>query len=260
MEKLSRLTFLAVFSLLLLSNSLFSQKRLCVIETKGNPHVQEKTNYKSINKGDIFTKDVSLQLESAETIKFIDEKGDLYVVNDPGTFSFSKVLTLKVNSSKVSVTKKYFNYLYKKMINDYEKNSNAGVVYRTRSFGDLIYPKNKRLIIKDTIHFEWMNDKFKPLTFLLEDLDAKESYKITTNGNYLTLVVDGKLLKEGKNYKWTVFDATHKAESFNFSILDKTKKIDLTTKVDIFKKELVGLDFDKSRVSSLIADYYNVQY
>ena len=260
MEKLFRLKTNLFYLLLFISILTYSQDKLCVIETTGNPHIQNKTEYKSINKGDVFNKNLILQLENAEAIKLIDEKGELYQLDAPGSYTLNKVLEHKKINEKASVTKKYFNYLFKKMMNDVEKNSNAGVVYRTKPVGSILQPLPKTQIIKEKIYFEWVNDNHINLTFKIIDSKTKKSKEIETNGSFLTLNVDGVFFRKGGNYTWSLSDANHQSDSTNFSILTDIQITNLKQDIKVFKKELIDLDFKEDEINKLIAEKFTIQY
>lgn len=151
--------------------------------------------------------------------------------------------------------------MYKRMFTDFENNSKAGVVYRLNPAGTLVFPKDKRQIIKDTIRFEWTNEIFMPLTFSLVDVNTNQSMNIITNGNYITLPVDGNLLKFGNEYKWTILgDGDLKPIYHNFTIIEKDKSAPITMKVKEFETELLKLGFDKSKIHFIISDSFNIQY
>ncbi len=261
MEKLSRFK-LTVFILALLSfNNLIGQDNFCLIEVKGMPQIEVKEEYRTAKKGDVLDGKHKIQLRANEAIKLIDGTGNLYEVKEVGSFGIDKVIASKVENTKVSVTKKYFTYLYKKMFTQHQNNSKAGVVYRLNPSGTLLFPENKRRIAKDTIRFEWTNEVFQPLTFSLVNLDTKRGFKITTNGNYVTLPVDGMTLQEGGNYQWTILaEGDLKPVYHNFSILKKADVTLLDPKVTVFKKELLELGFDKKKINALISDHFNIQY
>lgn len=259
MEKLFKHLKKYTYLLLLCSTFLNGQNKLYVIETSGNPHIQNKNEYKSINKGDYFMNGLVIQLENMETIKLIDDKGELYHLTNAGSYSYTKVIAEKVSNSNTSVTRKYFNYLYKKMLNNSVKNTNAGVVYRSKLFGDLVQPKNNISIINDTIRFEWINDENKTIKLCLTDVKTNENVTISLNGSYITLPVDYKLFQKGKEYSWFVMHDNQSSESRRFSIASDIDKIELNKKVQALKTELKKLAFTKEQIQDMISDYYNIQ-
>ena len=200
-------------------------------------------------------------MKENESVKCIDTEGNLYTISNPGSYGIQEILANKVASEKANVTKKYFSYMYKRMFTDFENNSKAGVVYRLNPAGTLVFPKDNRQIVKDTIRFEWTNEIFRPLTFSLVDVKTKQSMKIITNGNYITLPVDGNTLKIGSAYKWTILaDGDLKPIYHNFTIIDKVKSKPISAKVKEFETELLKLGFDKSKIHFIISDSFNIQY
>ena len=261
MEKLSRLIIGLVLFVLFLASNTKAQINLCLIEVQGLPQIELTDKYQNAKKGDFLKGNHLLQVKENESVKCIDTEGNLYTISNPGSYGIQEILANKVASEKANVTKKYFSYMYKKMFTDFENNSKAGVVYRLNPAGTLVFPKNNRQIVKDTIRFEWTNEIFRPLTFSLVDMKTKQSMKIITNGNYITLPVDGNTLKIGSAYKWTILaDGDLKPIYHNFTIIDKVKSKPISAKVKEFETELLKLGFDKSKIHFIISDSFNIQY
>lgn len=261
MEKLSRLTKGIIFLFILFVATSEAQINLCLIEVEGIPQIEVKEEYRNAKKGDFLKGNHFIELKENEYVKFIDTEGNLYALNSAGSFGIQEILANKVDSKKANVTKKYFSYLYKRMFAEFENNSKAGVVYRLNPAGTLVFPKDKRQIVKDTIRFEWTNEIFRPLTFNLIDVKTNSSFSIITNGNYITLPVDGNTLKVGNSYKWTILsDGDLKPVYHDFTILEKDHMEPLNQKVKEFETELIKLGFDKSRIHFIISDSFNIQY
>ena len=260
MEKLHPPKIILILIAFLATLNLASQTQLCVIEISGNPHVQLEKDYKTIAKGFVYKPAQSIQLETNEGIKFIDDKGDIYELTAPGSYDFNSIVQHKISNKKANVTKKYFSYLYKKMLNDFEKNSNAGVVYRSDELGFLLEPQNDSKIIKDTVLFVWTNAEHKLVTFKLTDLETNKSFVLKMNASDLFLEVDGNVLKKGKKYSWVIVDNKNQNKPHFFSILNDSEVSDLKKKIKLFKEELVELGFNKDKISNLISDHFNTQY
>lgn len=260
MEKLYSLKKIMFLIGFLYSIQIASQTQLCVIEINGNPHVQLKQDYKTIGKGFVYKPEQTIQLETNEAIKFIDDSGDIYELLAPGSYDFNSIIKHKINTQKASVTKKYFSYLYKKMINDFETNSNAGVVYRSDELGFLLEPQNESQIIKDSISFLWTNDEHKLVTFKLTNEKTNTSILIKTNASSMVLNVDENILKKGTTYSWNIVEAKDQNKPHVFLVLDKNKTTELSKKIEVFKKELLELGFNKEKMNNLIADHFKIQY
>lgn len=260
MEKLYHLKKIIFIIGFIYTIQITSQTQLCVIEINGNPHVQFKQDYKTVGKGFVYKPEQNIQLETDESIKFIDEKGDIYELTAPGSYGFKEILQHKINNQKASVTKKYFSYLYKKMINDFETNSNAGVVYRSDELGFLIEPKADIKIIKDSISFSWTNNEHEWVTFKITEVNTKKSFSIKLNASSVILKVDEILLKKGKNYTWRIEDTKDYTKPHMFFILNDSQISELEKKIVEFKKELLALGFQKEKINDLISDHFKIQY
>ena len=261
MEKLfRRLIAFMCFTVLYVGTSA-AQGNLCLIEVKGLPQIEVKDEYRNAKKGDVLDATHKVQLKENQSVKFIDQNGNLYAVSQQGTYGMSDVMNQKLQKEEVNVTKKYFAFLYKKMFTAHQNNSKAGVVYRLNPSGTLIFPKDQRQIVKDTIRFEWTNEVFQTLTFNLINRKTNKSFKVITNGNYITLPVDGTMLKTGDEYEWTILaNGDLKPTYHKFTILDKGAAIPLSEKASTFKDKLLALGFDKAKIQSIIADSFNIQY
>ena len=200
-----------------------AQKTLVVYHITGNVNIVTGNKSAAAKRGDIFTKNNSLQLSPGTDCMLIEEKGRSLQVNTAGTYTFEALQKMMVNAGNSGVTQKFFSYVYQNLFSE-KKGDNLSVtpvVFR----GDELMkiPFDNTIIISDAFTLGWKKPGGRiPVHLIIKDstekiiLDAllKQVASIEINiaqSNFLA----------GNIYKWKIEESDtrqHKEKYFYFLI------------------------------------------
>jgi len=209
MENLFKIKTLLILTLAFTSaQGIQSQNNLFVYKFSGQPVVEVNDSIRPMTKGTVIDESTSLIMNRDDILHFINEQGTLFELISTGRFSQKELLKVPAMQNNSSFSQKTFSYLWKEFTNSIAlRNNKSGVVYRGDQL-NLLWPTNNDAIYTSEIKFDWepVENKKKPYYFILRETETGSMTKIGTYTNSVILFVDNALLKNGKNYEWTVVE------------------------------------------------------
>ena len=244
-----------------------SQETFFAYKVKGEPYVEANDSIKSITKGSNLGPFVSVTLNKNDILHFINDSGNIYVLNNPGKYSYSDLQMTPAIKDNSSFSKKMFSYMWKEFTNNTaSRNDKKGVVYRGDDIILMQYPADSVKIYYDEIKFEWdqIKDKTKDYYFILKDCETDRITKIGTRSTSISLFVDDSILREGGCYKWTItetkFPNYKNTVFYSFKILKQTEFEALDIEIESISKFLLELGFTNEEIKIVLCQDYKLCY
>lgn len=201
MEKFLFLRLALFFILLPFS---VNAQEYAVFRTSGSPIYIEGTKSVPIAKGSLL-KAGKVTLASKDALVMVNNKGEVFEINDPGSYAVPNFGKFRKENSEENFTNKYFSYVWKQMSQKETTQTHTGNVYRDALVDVLKTPVDSTSIFKNEVRFSWETQKNnQQYYFFLENREAKTISKMKISGNSLTLYAGSNLLEKGNTYYWGV--------------------------------------------------------
>lgn len=246
--------------------SLNAQNNFYAYKVEGNPRMILNDTLKKISKGSKIPENAVIQLNNSDHLLFINDSGELFKLNIAGRFLYDDLKNILPVKDKSSFTKKYFSYVWKQFTNNNSTKIKTGVVYRIDNIVLMQQPADSIKIYFPEIQFSWNRDKEKDETlyFILKEKKSNHITKIGTKSTTVTLFIDNRLLKRGKEYEWTVSKTKYpnfeKTKFYHFELLDSKKFKAIQEELSELTKDLEKLGFSQTEIKKMICEDYKVCY
>ena len=112
MEKLLTLIFLSLFTI-----SVSAQDSLCVFKVNGSIILKSNNEIASLKKGDFITKNDDVSIKGNSSFTAISSEGVAYKLAKNGKYNFNSVLDHPYEVNSGSVSRKYFQLVWKEFMN-----------------------------------------------------------------------------------------------------------------------------------------------
>ncbi|MEO0570992.1 MAG: hypothetical protein AAF039_04750 [Bacteroidota bacterium] len=205
---------------------LFAQEKdnYCVFEVVGTPMLID-AKPKTLKKGMFVYPEHSLSLNEGDKVILTDDDGVLYEINKKVTMPYARIGRYTKKEKQSAFTLEYLKYVWQKLWEREEK-QNIGVVFRAPNYTQPIAPLDSVQIFMQDITFEWEEQSSKEVRHLYLQEEGFEGFtKLSTNGNQILIPVDGKLLKSGSSYRWSITpEADPEMENLEFRSFDLLQK------------------------------------
>ena len=224
-----------------------AQKNLVVYHITGNVNIVTGNKSVAAKRGDIFTKNNSLQLSPGTDCMLIEEKGRSLQVNTAGTYTFEALQKMMVNAGNSGVTQKFFSYVYQNLFSE-KKGDNLSVtpvVFR----GDELMkiPFDNTIIISDAFTLGWK----KPGGRIPVHLIIKENTEKIILDTLLKQVASIEIniaqsnFLAGNIYKWKIEESDtrqHKEKYFYFLIGEKSDRRKILNDLKLLQDKNISND------------------
>ena len=269
MENIRKIAKTSLFLLVtFLSLNLFSQDDFYVNKFEGIPYLKVNDSIKQVTKGLPIKKNDVLTLNDDDIVHFINKEGDEHIIDNPGDYSYSKLLEVPAIENPSSFTKTYINWMWGKFRNNkVDKRSRSGYVVRGDDILLMQYPVDSAKVYGDEVSFKWnaIKDKEKNYYLVLKDVETDEiKIIIGTPATSLTLMVDNNLLKLGHDFEWAITETKYPTKDktifYSFSLMEESdfKALNSEIKSIISYLKLQGLD--RSEIQKTLCEAYKICY
>jgi len=222
-----------------------AQKNFVVYHVAGNVNIISGNKTAAAKRGDILTKNNSLQIKQGASCMLIEEKGKSLQVNTPGNYTFEALQKMMANAGKEGVTQKFFSYVYENLFEKHEeKLSVTPVVFR----GDELMktPGDNTIIIADAFTFSWKKPagKIPVRLVVLNKNDEKVLDTVLKTSGSLQIDITKNNFLPGTVYKWKAEESgtrQPKEKYFSFLIADKKHRKEILKEIKLLQdKKLSG--------------------
>ena len=142
-----------MFALTVISAS--AQKNLVVYHTTGNVSIVTGNKSATAKRGDILTKNNSLQLSQGADCMLIEEKGKSLQISTAGTYTFDALQKMMLNAGNAGVTQKFFSYVYQNLFSSKKADNLSVTPVVFRGYELMKTPYNNTIIISDAFTLGW---------------------------------------------------------------------------------------------------------
>jgi hypothetical protein len=223
---------------LFIAISVYAQKNFVVYHVAGNVNTITNNKAAAAKRGDIITKNNSLQVKQGANCMLIEEKGRSLQVITAGTYTFEALQKMMLNIGKAGVTQKFFSYVYDNLFEKHgEKLSVTPVVFR----GDELMktPFDNTIIISDAFTVTWKKPagKIPVRLFVVSDKAGEVMDTVVRNATSLIVDIAKNNFLPGTVYKWKAEEfgtRQPKEKYFYFLIAEKKDRKEIL-------KEIKGL-------------------
>ncbi|WP_445908660.1 hypothetical protein [Yeosuana sp.] len=254
MEKL----FIKVVFFLLLFQITAAQESLCVYKVNGTVTLNKKT--KSLSKGMLIQKKDNIKLSSKSKLILIDDKGSVFALNKPGSYTFKTILTSKKNTESSALTAKYFSFIWSELTNEKKEKKAIAGVFR----GNVLmkYPPNNASIEGLKIIFKWENDLETSQYLFICNLEDKLLLKIETKSNEMGFYLDNEIFENEKNLKWVVtneeFPNLKNIPFYSFKTLTYDEYEQIIKEHQSLIDELNSLGLTQQEINEAFCEFYGI--
>ncbi|AFL79894.1 hypothetical protein Aeqsu_0381 [Aequorivita sublithincola DSM 14238] len=201
---MEKFLLLRLACILLLLPSMVNAQEYAVFKTTGTPNLSEGSNTLPISKG-ILLKTGKVELKNDDTLILINNFGEVFEIDSPGSYAVIDFENHKKESSKENFSSQYFSYVWKQINKKEATQNHTGNVYRDALIDVLVTPLDSTSIFKNDVTFSWQsNKKDEQYYFFLKNNETNTVSKIKVGCNSLTLYVGSNLLEKGNTYYWGV--------------------------------------------------------
>jgi hypothetical protein len=202
-----------------------AQKNLVVYHVTGNVNIVAAGKTATAKRGDILTKNNSLQVKQGADCMLIEEKGKSLQVATAGMYTFEVLQKMMTNAGNTGVTQKFFSYVYENLFEKHgDKLSVTPVVFRGEEL--MRTPADNTIIISDAFTIGWKKPAGKTPVHLwvLNDKDEKVIDTVLKNSTSLAVAITKNNFLPGTIYKWKAEESgtrQPKEKYFYFLIAEK---------------------------------------
>ena len=244
-----------------------SQETFFVYKVKGEPFMKINDSVKSVGKGSELNEKTTVSINENDVLYFINNQGDIFVLNHPGKFSYSDLQKTPAIKDNTSFSKKFFGYVWKEFTNKTaSRNDKVGVVYRGDDNILMRTPNDSIQIYSSEINFEWdsIKGKTKEYYLVLRDLDTDKITKIGTHSTSISLFVDDFILREGGNYQWCITETKYpnykKIVFYNFKLLNQSEFESLDDEIKNISEVLKEIGLSEIEIRETICQDFKICY
>ena len=223
--KVNTKIFLLLF-FVLIAATLSAQKNFVVYHVAGNVNVISGNTASTAKRGDVLTKNTSLQIKQGASCMLIEEKGKSLQIAAAGNYTFEMLQKMMLNAGKEGVTKKFFSYVYENLFSGKhgDKLSVTPVVFRGEEL--MRTPPDNTIIISDAFTLGWKKPAGKiPVHLTIwNNSDEKIVDTIFKNSTSLPINIEKNHFLHGAVYKWKAEESDTrqpKEKYFYFLIAEK---------------------------------------
>ena len=232
---------------------LFAQEKdnYCVFQVVGNPMLID-AEPEPLEKGMFVYPKHSLSLSEGDKVILTDGEGVLYEIDKKVTMPYARIERYTKKEKQSAFTLEYLKYVWQKLWKREEK-QNIGVVFRAPNYTQPIAPLDSVQIFSQEIAFEWEDPKSKELRhFYLQEEGVQGMTKLATNGNKILIPVDGKFLKSGISYRWSITSETNpemeNLEFRSFEVLQKEMFESKLKEYNAVRLEFMALGLSEAQI------------
>jgi len=183
----------------------------CVFQVEGKPMLID-SDPQPLQKGMFIYPEHSLSLNEGDKVILTDGEGVLYEISKKVTMPYARIKRYTKKEKQSAFTLEYLKYVWEKLWEREEK-QNIGVVFRAPNYTQPIAPLDSVQLFMGDVPFTWQEAKAKEIRyFYLQELGAEGFIRLATNGDTMIIPVDGKLLKPGAFYRWSVSEEIEPVE------------------------------------------------
>lgn len=201
-----------------------AQKNLVVYHVTGNVNIIAGNKVAAAKRGDILTKNTSLQVKQSAGCMLIEEKGKSLQVNTAGTYTFEALQKMMADAGNTGVTQKFFSYVYENMFEKHgDKLSVTPVVFRGEDL--MKTPADNTIIISDAFTLGWKpSGKIPVHVSIWNNKDEKIFDTVLKSSTSLQVDITKNNFLPGTVYKWKAEESgtrQPKEKYFYFLIAEK---------------------------------------
>jgi hypothetical protein len=194
-----------------------AQKNLVVYHVSGNVNITTGNTSSPAKRGDVLTKNTSLQIKQGAGCMLIEEKGRSLQVSTPGTYTFEALQKMMTDAGNKGVTQKFFSYVYDNLFSGKraDKLSVTPVVFR----GDELMkiPADNTIIISDEFTLAWKSAGKIPVHLsILDNANEKVFDTVLKKATSLQINVTKNNFLPGAVYKWRSEEADSRKPKENY--------------------------------------------
>ncbi|SNR62948.1 hypothetical protein SAMN06265371_10793 [Lutibacter agarilyticus] len=242
-------------------NSALAQDSLCVFEVYGTVLKTFSNSQKTLSKGGLIKSKESLQVLQKSQITAIDNKGNVYFINEEGSYSFNELLNFYQKKQNSGLTANYLKYIWLELLNKSAGQTMIAGVFR----GEVLmqFPKNKTKLASSKITLKWDLEIDEPYYYVfVKNLTTGESVKFETNGSELSLYADNLIFNESNKFEWSVttqaFPNVNNIPFFGFELIDREAYIENLQQYNAFINDLISLGISDKEIESILCQTYNL--
>ena len=169
-----KIKFLLFF--LMMGEFASAQKNLVVYHVIGDIKIITNNKPEVAKRGNILTKNNSLQVKQNAGCMLIEQSGKSLQVNTAGTYPFEMLQNMMSKAEGNNVTSKFFSYVYQNLFSSKKSDqlSITPVVFRGEKL--MMLPFDNAIIISDAVGLEWKHSAGSSTTHLLIRDNAGKIY------------------------------------------------------------------------------------
>ena len=223
----TKIFFILLFALAVISAP--AQKNLVVYHTTGNVNILTGNKSITAKRGDILTKNNSLQLSQGADCMLIEEKGKSLQVSTSGTYTFDALQKMLLNAGNAGVSQKFFSYVYQNLFSSKKEDNLSVTPVVFRGYELMKTPSDNTIIISDAFTLAWKKPSAKMWVHLIIKDNADETIVDTVLKQSTSLEINSikNSFVPGNFYKWKAEESGTRKPSekyFYFLIAEKNDR------------------------------------
>ena len=202
----------------------------------------------------------NIKLSSKSKLILIDDKGSVFELNKPGSYTFSSILKNKKNTESSGLTAKYFSFIWTELTNEKKEKKAIAGVFR----GDVLmqYPPNNASIGGLKVVFKWNNDLESSQYLLICNMKDELLLKIETNSNEMGFYLDNEIFENEKDLKWAVtndeFPNLKNIPFYSFKTLTYDEFEQIKKEHQSLIDELISLGLTQEEINETFCESYGI--
>lgn len=238
-----------------------SQDSLCVF--KVSPDVLGKLNdiKKPLQKGDFLNRKSTVYLTSPSEVTFINSRGDAFILEDIGAYTYKNILGYKALDEQKSLTSKYFKLIWDELLKRDSGKTIIGGVFR----GDILmeFPKDSTKMSSSKLTFKWLkNEGVSQYYMFIRNPETEEVFKFATNGSELILYKDNPVFNGGEEFEWTVstseFPNLKNIPFYRITLIDRAEYERIKSGFDDLISDLKELGLSSLEIEETLCITYGI--
>lgn len=224
-----------------------AQKNLVVYHIGGNVNIVTGNKSTVAKRGDILTKNNSLQLSQGADCMLIEQKGKSLQVSTAGTYTFDALQKMMLNAGNAGVTQKFFSYVYQNLFSSKKEDNLSVTPVVFRGYELMKTPSDNTIIISDAFTLGWKKPSAKMWVHLIIKNNTDETMVDSVFKKSTSLDINSlkNSFVPGNFYKWKAEESGTRKTSekyFYFLIAEKNDRKQILKDLKLLQDKNISND------------------